>query len=202
MPIRFNQQPLQPEKVICVGRNYLDHISELGNEVPQQMVLFIKPGSAIADSLCSHHQEPLHYEAELSFLIQQGKPVAVAVGLDLTKRGLQQTLKQQQLPWERAKAFPGSALFSEFVTLPTELKQLRFELSIDDHLVQSGNPELMIHSVDNILEEIHWALPLADNDIIMTGTPKGVGVIPANAQFTVKLWQQQQLLTSKTWVAT
>jgi 2-keto-4-pentenoate hydratase/2-oxohepta-3-ene-1,7-dioic acid hydratase in catechol pathway len=81
-----NKKQVTPSKIICIGRNYVDHIAELGNEVPDEMVVFLKPNSAISTQLQSFHQEALHYEAELCFLYQQGKFSAVAIGLDLTKR--------------------------------------------------------------------------------------------------------------------
>ncbi|WP_298443895.1 fumarylacetoacetate hydrolase family protein [uncultured Ferrimonas sp.] len=201
MTIQFQQHSIKPEKILCVGRNFVDHINELGNAVADQMVLFIKPGSAIGTTLRAQQQEPLHFEAELSFLVQEGQYVAVAVGLDLTKRRLQNQLKQQQLPWERAKAFAGSALFTDLVPLPQDLDQLKFELHINDQLVQSGQPALMIHSLAAILTEVKHALPLANNDIIMTGTPAGVGQINTGSPFTLSLWHQQQLLTQSSWIA-
>ena len=80
---------ITPAKVICIGRNYVEHIAELGNELPEQMVVFLKPNSAITTDLMSFHQEQLHYEAELCFMVEQGQLSAVALGLDLTKRSLQ-----------------------------------------------------------------------------------------------------------------
>jgi 2-keto-4-pentenoate hydratase/2-oxohepta-3-ene-1,7-dioic acid hydratase in catechol pathway len=91
-----------PSKIICIGRNYVDHIAELGNEVPDEMVVFIKPNSSIAEQLSSYHDEPLHYEGELCFVYQLGRFSAVGFGLDLTKRQLQSKLKAKGLPWERA----------------------------------------------------------------------------------------------------
>ena len=114
--VNFEEQSISPSKIICIGRNYVDHIAELGNEVPDEMVVFLKPNSAISSKLQSYHQEPLHYEAELCFLYQQGHFTAVAIGLDLTKRNLQAKLKTKGLPWERAKSFNGAAVFSDFVT--------------------------------------------------------------------------------------
>ena len=101
-------QLITPSKVVCIGRNYVDHIKELANEMPDQMVVFIKPNSAISTRLfAKHNDDALHFEAELSFLYQGGKFTAVALGLDLTKREVQGTLKAKGLPWERAKAFDG-----------------------------------------------------------------------------------------------
>ena len=106
-----------PSKVVCVGRNYVAHIKELNNEIPEDMVLFIKPNSAISDVLKSFHHEAIHYEAELCFLFEGGVFIAVGLGLDLTKRSLQSELKAKGLPWERAKAFDGSAVMSQFIPI-------------------------------------------------------------------------------------
>lgn len=179
---------ITPSKIICIGRNYVEHIKELGNEVPDDMVVFFKPNSAISDTLqATHLGEELHYETELCFLYQAGRFSAVAVGLDLTKRDMQSRLKAKGLPWERAKAFDGAALFSPFIKLDDALQRLHFSLSIDDELVQVGDSSLMMYQVDAILSELKTFVSLADGDIVMTGTPKGVGVIPANRCFNVTL---------------
>ena len=118
--VLYDGLPITPSKIVCVGRNYVEHIQELNNDVPDQMVLFIKPNSAISPTLRCYHQEPLHYETELCFMVVDGAFKAASVGLDLTKRQLQSQLKIKGLPWERAKGFDGSALFSEFVSIPQE----------------------------------------------------------------------------------
>ena len=106
--ISVNGNTVQPSKILCVGRNYRAHIEELGNEIPDSMVVFNKPNSAISDTLYSDiNNQPLHYESELAFTVKEGKLDAVGFGLDLTKRALQSTLKAKGLPWERAKAFDG-----------------------------------------------------------------------------------------------
>lgn len=176
-----------PSKIVCVGRNYVDHIQELDNEVPDQMVVFLKPNSAITTTLYSQIDEPLHYETELCFLYQRGRFSAVGIGLDLTKRGLQTRLKNKGLPWERAKAFDGSALFSPFVPIDMISDEFRFELRVNQELVQYGNISLMIHAPHDILREISEFMSLTDGDIVMTGTPKGVGIVPSDALFEVSL---------------
>ncbi|MDW3642689.1 fumarylacetoacetate hydrolase family protein, partial [Vibrio sp. 1291-1] len=110
--IQVEEKKVEVGKVLCVGRNYVEHIHELDNAIPEQMVVFNKPSTSVSTILRSFHQEPLHYEAEICFLIKDGQYAAVGLGLDLTKRGLQSSLKKQGLPWERAKAFDGSAVFS------------------------------------------------------------------------------------------
>ena len=106
-----------PSKVVCIGRNYMEHIKELNNEIPEDMVFFIKPNSAISNKLVfPKNQNSCHYEAEISFLIEDNKITAVAFGLDLTLREVQNKLKEKGLPWERAKAFDGAAVFSKFIS--------------------------------------------------------------------------------------
>lgn len=190
-----------PSKIICIGRNYVDHIAELGNEVPDEMVVFLKPNSAISTQLESFHQEVLHYEAELCFLYQQGKFSAVAVGLDLTKRKLQAELKAKGLPWERAKAFNGAAVFSDFVPINEIDNDLSLALSIDGNLTQAGGVELMMVKPDDILIQLQDFIDLEDGDIVMTGTPKGVGKIVSGSQFIAKVTCQDKTLVSATWLA-
>lgn len=197
----MNKQAVVPSKIVCVGRNYVDHIDELGNEVPQEMVVFIKPNSAISAELHSFHQEQLHYEAELCFHYNNGRFDAVGFGLDLTKRTLQSKLKDKGLPWERAKAFNGSAVFSEFVAIAELNTNLNLELRINDILTQQGGIESMIYKPKEILAELATFIELQDGDIIMTGTPKGVGVINQGDTFSARINCGSQTLTSAHWLA-
>lgn len=200
--VYFEGSSIQPSKIVCIGRNYVDHIKELGNEVPDEMVVFLKPNSAISNVLHSSHlDEPLHYEGELSFLVQQGRFAAVAFGLDLTKRGVQSQLKSKGLPWERAKGFDGAAVFSEFVTLSNSIDKLGFELSINSKLTQSGDIALMMYQPGVIQTELARFMQLYDGDIVMTGTPAGVGQIHAGDVFSAKLFNGNEILLSKEWVA-
>jgi 2-keto-4-pentenoate hydratase/2-oxohepta-3-ene-1,7-dioic acid hydratase in catechol pathway len=180
-----SEQEITPSKVVCIGRNYVDHIKELANEMPDEMVVFIKPNSAISSTLLAmHNDDALHYEAELSFLYQAGKFTAVALGLDLTKREVQGKLKVKGLPWERAKAFDKSAVFSDFVSIEQEdIKNLNLSLLINDDLKQQGGVNLMMAKPDDILKELQTFLSLEDGDIVMTGTPKGVGLIAPSDNF-------------------
>ena len=135
--VRICGAEVYPGKIVCVGRNYVAHIAELGNDVPDNMVVFNKPNSAITGILHSQlDHQALHYEGELAFSIEQGALAAVAFGLDLTKRTLQSALKEQGLPWERAKAFDGASLFSDFVALPEDIRQLSLRLHVDGELRQ------------------------------------------------------------------
>ncbi|ABI71069.1 fumarylacetoacetate hydrolase family protein [Shewanella frigidimarina] len=177
-----------PSKIICIGRNYAEHINELGNDIPDEMVVFLKPNSAITNTLCSHLGEPLHYEAELCFMVSDGQFSAVGVGLDMTKRELQTKLKKQGLPWERSKAFDGSALFSEFIAITPDIKDWCFQLTIDNVVTQLGHQQLMMYQPHTILNAVSEFMTLNDGDIVMTGTPKGVSVVTENATFELSLW--------------
>ena len=183
--IEFEGGTVEPSKIVCIGRNYVAHIKELGNEVPDEMVVFLKPNSAISNDLHSTHlKEPLHYEGELSFLVHQGRFVAVGFGLDITKRGMQNKLKSKWLPWERAKGLDGAVVFSRFVELPDDLDKLGFELKINDEVIQQGDITLMMYAPDTILKELAHFMHLHDGDIVMTGTPAGVGLINLGEVFS------------------
>lgn len=202
--IRMHTSPVSPSKIICVGRNYVEHIAELHNEIPENMVVFVKPNSAIDSRLyASHRHEPLHYECELCFLVENGQYVAMGVGLDLTKRDLQSKLKNKGLPWERAKGFNGAALFSEFISIPAdlELNDLSFELFINGSQIQAGDPSLMMYKPLQILNEVNTFMHMEDGDIVMTGTPKGVGLVQQGDHFLARLNYQGKTLIEKLWIA-
>jgi 2-keto-4-pentenoate hydratase/2-oxohepta-3-ene-1,7-dioic acid hydratase in catechol pathway len=200
--VTVNGQSVTPSKIVCVGRNYVAHIEELGNEMPEDMVVFNKPNSAITDILRSQMGgEPLHYEGELCFVVKAGALHAVGFGLDLTKRELQSRLKEKSLPWERAKAFDGAALFSEFVSLPENLESLSLELTVDGAPRQDGGVELMMYPPEAILDELAAFITLEDGDIIMTGTPAGVGGIHTGERFEAQVLAAGRSLLSATWVA-
>ncbi len=190
-----------PNKLVCIGRNYVEHIAELGNEVPDEMVIFLKPNSAITTELVAFDQEQLHYEAEICFLYQNGKFSAVGFGLDLTKRQLQTKLKGKGLPWERAKSFNGSALFSEFIAIRDSDQSFSLDLKIDSHLVQTGGVDLMMYKPEKILAEIQTFMSLEEGDIVMTGTPKGVGAVHKSALFEGTIKINQDVLVEASWIA-
>ena len=195
-------QQVTPSKVVCIGRNYVDHIKELANEMPDEMVVFLKPNSAISTELFSkHNNDSLHYEAELSFLYQKGQFTAVALGLDLTKRDIQSKLKAKGLPWERAKGFNGAAVFSDFVSIDTIDPNLSLSLLIEGKLVQTGGVNLMMYKPEIILEQLQNFISLEDGDIIMTGTPKGVGQIVAGSEFVGKVTCRDETLVTAKWLA-
>jgi 2-keto-4-pentenoate hydratase/2-oxohepta-3-ene-1,7-dioic acid hydratase in catechol pathway len=199
--IELQNALITPCKIVCIGRNYVAHIEELGNEIPDDMVVFNKPNSAIGTTLHSHLGEPLHYESELCFLVQNGEFGAVGFGLDLTKRGLQSKLKDKGLPWERAKAFDGAALFSKFVPVTENLETLSLLLNVDGELRQAGGTTLMMYKPATILIELAKFMTLEDGDVVMTGTPSGVGQILAGEHFEGKVLSGDKELLSHSWTA-
>lgn len=196
--ITKNNKQLTPSKIICVGRNYVDHIKELNNETPTEPVIFMKPTSSVSDELRFNSKDAIHYEGEMCFMIQTGKLVAVGFGLDLTKREIQNKLKSKGLPWERAKAFDGSAVFSAFVEFEC-INDLRLELFINNKLIQSGGYDLMLYKPDEVYKEISSFMTLEDGDVIMTGTPKGVGKFNIGDVFLGKIFSKDKLLIEHTW---
>ncbi|HFU77460.1 MAG TPA: FAA hydrolase family protein, partial [Epsilonproteobacteria bacterium] len=172
--IYYNKQEITPSKVVCIGRNYVEHIEELGNEVPENMVIFNKPNTAISDTLF-YFDEHTRFEGEICFLIMHGQIAGVGFGLDLTHADIQNKLKAKGLPWERAKAFDGSAVLSAFVPLDVPLESLEMKLYRNDALVQFANYDLMMYKPSVMVEEIKRFMHLEDGDVVMSGTPKGVG---------------------------
>ena len=204
--ITLDGTTITPSKIVCIGRNYVEHIKELGNEIPEEMVVFVKPNSAISSQLNAFHgeedqKEELHYECELCFIVKNNQLVAAGLGLDLTKRDTQSKLKAKGLPWERAKAFDGSAVFSDFVSLDVANKPLSFELNINSEATQAGNIDLMMYKPNIILSEILSFMALSDGDIIMTGTPKGVGIVKQGSNYQAVLNNENNTLVKASWTA-
>ena len=197
--ITYNNNTIYPSKVVCIGRNYVEHIAELGNEIPKQAVIFCKPNSAISNHLYCGVNEPIHYETELSFLVKDGKIYAVGIGLDLTKRELQSQLKANGLPWERAKSFDKAAVFSDFVDFNMDFENLSLQLFINGKLIQQANYKQMMLKPLQVLSEIQSFMSISDGDIIMTGTPKGVGEIKQGDVFLTKIYLGKTLLIEKEW---
>ncbi len=198
--IEFNHQMITPSKVVCIGRNYVEHIKELGNEIPENMVVFNKPNSAISKSL-HYIDETTRFEAEICFLVHDKKLSGIGVGLDLTKAGVQNKMKEKGLPWERAKAFDGSAVLSDFITLHVSLESLSMKLFVNDALQQYATFELMIYKPLKMLEEIQSFMSLEDGDIIMSGTPKGVANYKLGDRFIIELYSHENLLLTQSWQA-
>ena len=191
---------IYPSKIVCVGRNYVEHIRELNNEMPTEPVIFIKPNSSISEELNSSSDEEIHYEGEITFLVLFDELAGVGFGLDLTKRAVQTNLKAKGLPWERSKAFDRSAVFSEFVAFEGETDTLRMELWINGQLVQQGSYELMLNKPEALLQEVGRFLTLEEGDLLMTGTPSGVGKLNVGDRVTGRVYSDQRMLLEQSWV--
>ena len=184
-------------KIICIGRNYTEHIAELENERPMEPVVFLKPDSAI---LLKQHpfvipefSEDIHHEIEIIVRINKvGKYIdakfahkyydEISVGIDFTARDLQQKLKDKGLPWEKAKAFDGSAVIGDFISIKTfnSLENLTFELTNNGKTVQKGNTNRMLWKIDELIAYVSQYFTLKIGDIIFTGTPAGVAKVNPN----------------------
>jgi len=197
--ITYKNQQSQPSKVVCIGRNYVEHIEELRNEIPSSMVVFNKPNSAISDKLY-YFSEHCRFESEICFLIRNHQILGVGFGLDLTHADIQNYLKSKGLPWERAKAFDNSAVLSEFVPICDDLTTLTMKLYINDKLIQFATYELMMYKPHTMLTEIESFMSLEDNDIIMSGTPKGVGTYAVGDRFLGQIFSGDELLVEGAWV--
>lgn len=196
--IKYNNKTIAPSKIVCIGRNYVEHIKELNNETPDSMVVFNKPNSAVTDEL-NYFSEDTRFEGEICFLIKDNKIDGVGFGLDLTKADIQNKMKSKGLPWERAKAFDGSAVLGNFVKFDGDITKLRLELYINENLVQFANYDLMIYKPKEITEEILSFMSLEDGDIIMSGTPKGVGTYKIGDLFVGKIYSGNELLLEANW---
>ena len=186
-------------KIICVGRNYVEHIKELKNEMPSEAVYFMKPFSSISEKIKVVDYSPMHYEGEICFLIENKKIASVGFGFDFTLREIQSELKKKGLPWERAKAFKGAAVFSEFIEFKN-IEKIGLEVYKNGELVQKGDVNLMIYKPQFLFEDIERIFGLNSGDIVMSGTPKGVGVVKIGDVFEGKILEGGKVLVSKKWV--
>ena len=180
-------------KIICIGRNYTEHAQELGNEIPEEPVIFMKPDSAIFRQRDAFYipdwTNDVHYELEVVIKLNRlGKNIEskfahkyyseVTVGIDFTARDVQTRLKQKGLPWEKAKAFDQSAVVGEYVSAEgLEIENLDFELYRNGKLTQQGNTSQMIYSVADMIEYCSQYFTLKIGDLLFTGTPKGVSSV-------------------------
>ncbi|VUD68789.1 Homoprotocatechuate catabolism bifunctional isomerase/decarboxylase [Thalassocella blandensis] len=188
-------------KVICVGRNYVEHVAELQNVVPDEPILFIKPVTSLVpfqqDIVLPTFSSDVHYELELALLIgKEMKAVseeavcdsvaAVGLALDLTARDLQNRLKSKGHPWEIAKAFDGACPLTHFVTppVPAVWSDFHFTLEKNGDLQQRGQVDKMIFSIPHLLSYMSRFFTLERGDVVLTGTPAGVG--PLHASDTLK----------------
>jgi 2-keto-4-pentenoate hydratase/2-oxohepta-3-ene-1,7-dioic acid hydratase in catechol pathway len=198
--VKFGDETVYPSKVVCIGRNYVEHIKELGNEIPENMVIFNKPNSAISGKL-AYFDDLTRFEGEICLLIMGGDIAGLGFGLDLTHAGIQNRLKGKGLPWERAKAFDGSAVLSDFVPFDGDMEKVSFELYREWNLVQSAGYDLMIYKPHEILEEIKSFMTLEDGDIVMTGTPKGVDTYRREDRFSARLVYDGDTILKTEWRA-
>ncbi len=196
--IKYNNKEIAPSKVICIGRNYVEHIEELNNETPDTMVVFNKPNSAVTSTL-KFITPDTRFEGEICFLIEKGEISGVGFGLDLTKADIQNKIKSKGWPWERAKAFDGSAVLSDFVLFDGDITELRLELFINDKLIQFANYDLMIYKPKEMMDELKTFMSFEDGDIVMSGTPKGVGNYNIGDNFIGKIYCEDELLVESKW---
>jgi len=199
--IYFQSQAITPSKIVCIGKNYAAHIDEMGGLKPDDMTVFLKPNTALSQELIAVLGEAVHFETEICLLMQDSQIRGVGIGFDLTKRDTQSKLKQQGLPWERSKAFDGSAVLGEFVNAPDSLDELSLTLHVNGELRQQGHVSMMLYPPLVILEELSQFMSLCDGDIIMTGTPAGVGPLISGADYTATLLNGDEVLVTKTWRA-
>jgi len=183
-------------KIICIGRNYAKHIEELANERPENPVVFLKPDSAILPKknpfFIPSFSNDVHYEVEILVKINKvGKHIAkrfahkyydeIGLGIDFTARDVQQKCKEKGLPWEKAKAFDGSAVVGEFYPKSEfNLENLSFQLLKNDEVVQDGNTNAMLWKIDELISHVSQYFTLKKGDLIYTGTPAGVGKVSEN----------------------
>ncbi len=197
-------------KIICIGRNYADHAKELGNDIPDEPVVFMKPKSALLQAHTPFYYpeftNELHYECELVLRVcKNGKYIqerhasnyfnGITVGIDFTARDIQDECKAKGLPWEKAKAFDNSAAVGKFIDITPgmNLKNINFSLHKNGELVQKGNSGGMIFSFDSIISHISNYFSLNIGDLIFTGTPAGVGECVVGDELEAFLDDKSQL---------
>jgi 2-keto-4-pentenoate hydratase/2-oxohepta-3-ene-1,7-dioic acid hydratase in catechol pathway len=197
-------------KIICIGRNYAEHAKELGNSIPDEPVIFMKPKSAMLNTFAPFYYpeftNELHYECELVLRVSKnGKYIpkelastyvnGMSVGIDFTARDIQNELKKNGLPWEKAKAFDNSAAVGKFVDFAagTKLQNIQFSLNLNGQKVQDGNSNEMIFDFDSIISNISNYFSLNIGDLIFTGTPSGVGECNVGDKLEAFLGEEKML---------
>ena len=197
-------------KIICIGRNYSDHAKELNNPVPKEPVIFLKPDTALIHKnepfFLPDHSNEIHHEVELVIkIIRIGKNIAenyahkyyneIGIGIDFTARDVQVEHKAKGLPWEKAKAFDGSAPLGKFLDKNSldNINNLNFRLEKNGEVVQSGNSKDMLFSFDQIIANVSKYFTLKIGDLIYTGTPAGVGRVVTNDQLDCYIEDQKLL---------
>ena len=200
-------------KIICIGRNYTEHIKELANERPEEPVVFIKPDSSVLpkdqDFYIPDFTQNVHYEVEMLVKIcKVGKHIderfahkyydEIGLGIDFTARDLQSALKEKGLPWEKSKGFDGSAVIGKWLPKSNfkDLNNLNFSLIRNNEMVQEGNTSLMLWKIDELIAYVSKFFTLKKGDVLFTGTPAGVGKIATNDYLSGKL-EGQELFSVK-----
>ncbi|MBT5869618.1 MAG: fumarylacetoacetate hydrolase family protein [Nitrospinaceae bacterium] len=199
-----DQQSFVPARIFCIGKNYDEHIKELGGETPAEPVVFMKPVSSIVSPgetvVLPRHGRLLHHEVEVALLIgQEGQDIpesnalsfiaAVTLGLDLTLRDVQARLKKSGLPWELSKSFEQSAPLGEFKVYDPktiDLKNLSFTCRVNGELRQQGNTKDMLFPITSLIHNLSQWWVLQPGDIIFTGTPAGVGPLVAGDRVEIE----------------
>ena len=197
-------------KIIAIGRNYAAHAKELNNPVPEKPVIFLKPDTAVLKDdkpfYIPEFSSDIHYELEVVLKVcKEGKHISekfapnyydeIGLGIDFTARDIQNMHKEKGLPWELAKAFDNSAAISKFIpkTEFSDIKNLDFELKINEESRQSGNTKNMLFSFEQIIAFVSQYITLKKGDLIFTGTPEGVGKINKTDRITAWLENRQLL---------
>ena len=197
-------------KIFCVGRNYSEHAKELGNVVPDEPVIFMKPKSALLQPHTPFYYpeftNELHYECELVLRISKnGKYIqekfankyydAVTAGIDFTARDIQNDLKEKGLPWEKAKAWDNSAVIGKWIPLTNvkNKKEIHFGLYKNKELVQQGNSKDMLYNFDYLISYISNFFSINIGDLVFTGTPKGVGEIVVGDEIEAFIEEESML---------
>ncbi|WP_129127215.1 fumarylacetoacetate hydrolase family protein [Geomonas oryzae] len=202
--VKGSAEPVRIGKILCIGRNYADHIKELGNETPERPVIFTKPASSVIGAgeeiVIPPYSNDCHHEAELALLIgKKGKDIEAAdalshvagyaVAIDLTLRDVQAELKKKGLPWDIAKGFDTACPLSGFVPARevSDPQALRITLTVNGEKRQDGGTDLMIHRIPELISYLSSVFTLEPGDLVLTGTPAGVGPIKSGDQVVAEI---------------
>ena len=197
-------------KIICIGRNYANHVKELENDIPKEPLFFLKPDTAIQPKghpfFIPHFSNEIHYEVELVIKIDKtGKHIEehfahkyysqIGLGIDFTARDVQKECKAKGLPWEKAKSFDGSAQISRSFIKKSDLQldNISFSLEKNGEIVQKGNTKKMLFTFDQIISYVSRFLTLKIGDLIFTGTPSGVGEVKASDKLKGFIGEKEML---------
>lgn len=200
-------------KIICIGRNYAEHAKEMKAAVPTEPVFFLKPDTAILKDNAAFYypdfSKDIHHEVELVIKINKpGKNIEaqfankyydeIGIGIDFTARDIQAKCKEKSLPWEKAKAFDGSAPIGKFIDKKKikDLNNINFQLTVNGKLVQKGNTKDLLFSFDTIIAYVSRFFTLKKGDLIYTGTPEGVGPVTIGDRLQASI-EKENLLDFK-----